>query len=304
WSSDLASDVMKAFPAPRAGPKSGGEAPGPAPRAGPKSGGEAPGPAHHAGPTSGGEAPGPAHRAGPTSGDKAPGSPPAPPQTDSAATRDVQDTGQAGIVMLMACEDVQLSEEDAILRNGVFSFYVIEALRRRAADSDGNGHVSGEEVFAYAYPLVVAWNPDQTPELYDTHAGELDVITAADRPLDRIVTEKEFPFGGDGCSKGDGGAMPWGGILEGERPRRWPWPSSFCRDAAEAMPSAKRSAGSASGPGSCRHSPNGRRPTRAGPRSASRTEALSRGTESSSSSAAERPSSTETGTTSRQRSCA
>ncbi|MHC5057544.1 MAG: caspase family protein [Planctomycetota bacterium] len=155
----------------------------------------------------------PAHRAGPTSGDEAPGSPPAPPKTDSAATRDVQDTGQAGIVMLMACEDVQLSEEDAILRNGVFSFYVIEALRRRSADADGNGHVSGEEAFAYAYPLVVAWNPDQTPELYDTHAGELDVITAADRPLDRIVTEKDFPFGGDGCSRGDGGAMPWGGIL-------------------------------------------------------------------------------------------
>ena len=123
--------------------------------------------------------------------------------TPAPATRDIQDTGQTGIVMLMACEDVELSEEDAILRNGVFSFYIIEALSRRAADADGNNFVSAEEAFTYAKPLVIAWNPDQTPELYDTYAEELDIIAAADRPLDRIVTPDDFPFGGDGCS-GDG----------------------------------------------------------------------------------------------------
>ena len=134
-------------------------------------------------------------------------SPPAAPKTPTATTRDVQDTAQAGIVMLMACEDVQLSEEDPILRNGVFSFFLIEALGRRAADLDENGYVSGEEAFAYAYVPVVEWNPDQTPELYDTYdPGELDLISAADRPLDTIVTEDDFPFGGDGCSDGGGGA--------------------------------------------------------------------------------------------------
>ena len=66
--------------------------------------------------------------------------------------------------MLMACEDVQLSVEDPILRNGVFSYFIIEALRSRAADVDANTLVSAEEAFAYAYPLVVEWNPEQTPE--------------------------------------------------------------------------------------------------------------------------------------------
>jgi hypothetical protein len=135
------------------------------------------------------------------------------------ATRDVDDTPQTGIVMLMACEDTELSEEDGILRNGVFSFYIIEALRRRAADANSNGFVSGQEAFAYAKPLVIEWNPDQTPEIYDAHGGELDIIAAADRPLDKIVTPDDFPFGGDGCS-GDGrpatpGAWAWALVLAG-----------------------------------------------------------------------------------------
>ena len=138
--------------------------------------------------------------------------PPPDRRSSTAATKDIQDTAQTGIVMLMACEDVQLSEEDPILRNGVFSYFIIEALRGRAADADADGLVSAEEAFAYAKPLVVEWNPDQTPDLYDTHAGGLDVITAADRPSEPVVTSKDFPFGGDGCSgsaEGAGGAATW-----------------------------------------------------------------------------------------------
>jgi len=140
--------------------------------------------------------------------------PPPDRRSSTAATRDIQDTAQTGIVMLMACEDVQLSEEDPILRNGVFSFFLIEALRSRATDTDANTLVSAEEAFVYAKPLVVEWNPDQTPEIYDTHAGDLDIITAADRPSEPIVTPEDFPFGGNGCSSametGAGGAAPWG----------------------------------------------------------------------------------------------
>ena len=119
----------------------------------------------------------------------------------SAAAKDVD---QAGVVLLMACDEGQDAQEDAILRNGVFSFYVIEALSRRAADVDRSGFVSAEEVYLYAMPRAAAWNPLQTAQLYDTHAGEFDLITAADRPIERIVTPGDLPFGDQGCSNGDG----------------------------------------------------------------------------------------------------
>ncbi|MHC4202425.1 MAG: caspase family protein, partial [Planctomycetota bacterium] len=119
----------------------------------------------------------------------------------SAAAKDVD---QAGVVLLMACDEGQDAQEDAILRNGVFSFYVIEALRRRAADVDWSGFVSAEEAYLYAMPLAAAWNPQQTAQLYDTHTDERDLITAADRPVERIVTPDDLPFGDQGCSSGGG----------------------------------------------------------------------------------------------------
>ncbi len=119
----------------------------------------------------------------------------------SAAAKDVD---QAGVVLLMACDEGQDAQEDAILRNGVFSFYVIEALSRRAADVNGSGFVSAEEVYLYAMPRAAAWNPQQTAQLYDSLPGELDLITAADRPIERIVTPDDLPFGDQGCASGGG----------------------------------------------------------------------------------------------------
>lgn len=134
-----------------------------------------------------------------------------------AAAKDISDTTQTGIVMLMACEEGQYSYEDPMLRHAVFTFYVVEALCRRAADTDASGFVSAGEAFTYAKPRTVAWNPGQVPQMYDALGAELDIITAGDRPLKEVVTPDDFPFGDSGgCHVGrPQGHRPGGGSSPG-----------------------------------------------------------------------------------------
>jgi hypothetical protein len=91
----------------------------------------------------------------------------------------VKDIGETGRVVLMACDDDEVSWETGVLENGVFSYYVIEGLEG-CADAEGNGDsiCSAEETFVYAEPRVVAWPPTtQHPQLYDEYPGELPITT-------------------------------------------------------------------------------------------------------------------------------
>ena len=88
-----------------------------------------------------------------------------------------KDVGEEGRVVLMACDEGELSYENGVLQNGVFSYYIVEGLNG-AADSNSNDEVSGEEAFNYANPLVVSYMGGiQNPQLYDGYTGELAITT-------------------------------------------------------------------------------------------------------------------------------
>ncbi len=80
--------------------------------------------------------------------------------------KDVDDV--TGVVVLTACDDWELSSESSQLKNGVFTYYLLDAISNANADTSRNGMLSAEEAHRYLLPLVLtqtyAW---QTPQLYD-----------------------------------------------------------------------------------------------------------------------------------------
>ncbi|MBN2018999.1 MAG: caspase family protein [Sedimentisphaerales bacterium] len=86
--------------------------------------------------------------------------------------KDLDDNGRG--VVITACDDDETSLESVLLRNGVFSYYLIEALRG-AADSDFDFSISAEECYEYLKPRALAFNPDQHAQIYDAFTGELEL---------------------------------------------------------------------------------------------------------------------------------
>lgn len=93
--------------------------------------------------------------------------------------------------------------------NGAFTHYLVEALAKKAADTNGNGLVSAEEAFAYAKPKTTALvleqeepDEDQTPAISDGIAGEIDLTV--EQVDANIVAERSvyFQYGnaGDGAT--------------------------------------------------------------------------------------------------------
>lgn len=82
----------------------------------------------------------------------------------------------AGCVVLTASDDDELSYELFLLRNGLFSFFVIRGLERYW-DWNGNGELSAEELFVYSW-LGTRWlgsrlGIDQYPQIHDDYpAGD------------------------------------------------------------------------------------------------------------------------------------
>ncbi len=95
----------------------------------------------------------------------------------------------SNLVCVTASSGTEYSWESYDLEHGVFSYYYTEALGSTSsvgpADLNGNGSVSAEEVYAYAYPKVVglvsSWSSQytQTPQMVDNYSsstsGELSV---------------------------------------------------------------------------------------------------------------------------------
>ncbi|MEN6643956.1 MAG: caspase family protein [Armatimonadia bacterium] len=87
-------------------------------------------------------------------------------------TRDLDDNA-AGVVITASDAD-EYSQESPGLQNGVFAYYVIQGLNSGAADGNKDKWFSAEELYAYAAPLVSAYNPEQTVIKYDGYSGSLN----------------------------------------------------------------------------------------------------------------------------------
>jgi len=74
--------------------------------------------------------------------------------------------GNENRVILMACAADEYSFEDPNLKNGVFTYFVVEGLEG-AADSNSDGKITAEETFDYAEPRTVSHTPQQHPQIYD-----------------------------------------------------------------------------------------------------------------------------------------
>jgi len=82
-------------------------------------------------------------------------------------SRDLNGPGYEGYVVLMACEEDKSAYESRRLKNGVFTYYIVEGLWG-PADASGDKNVSAEEDFDYAAPLVRQYKPtNQDPQLWD-----------------------------------------------------------------------------------------------------------------------------------------
>ncbi len=94
-----------------------------------------------------------------------------------------------------ACDETELSSEDSEIQNGVFAYYLLEALTN--SDANADGWAAGEEAFDYLYPKAVAYNSEQHPQEYDGWPGLANIVTwapLADQPptiaLDPAGTNK------------------------------------------------------------------------------------------------------------------
>jgi len=113
-----------------------------------------------------------------------------------AGGRGLRDDRPTEVVALAACGEAGSSFSSPSLRNGVFSFFVSEALWQPDTDTNGDGWLSAEEVFAYAAPRTTEYSPDQVAALYDSHSGELPVALAAARSYGSL---EDALLGGGGC---------------------------------------------------------------------------------------------------------
>jgi hypothetical protein len=94
----------------------------------------------------------------------------------------LQDIEGAGTVVLAAATEAQGSWEFGALRNGVFTYYLAEALHSPGADENSNGWISAEEAHRYLDGRVdsYVWNHTspqvhQNPQIGDGVSGEVDI---------------------------------------------------------------------------------------------------------------------------------
>jgi len=95
-----------------------------------------------------------------------------------------QDIQGPGRVVLTASAEDQASWESSELKNGAFTYYLVEALLSPSADANSNGWISAEEAYDYLDDRVddYVWdrvNPphtyNQNPQISDGVSGEVDL---------------------------------------------------------------------------------------------------------------------------------
>jgi len=90
-----------------------------------------------------------------------------------------------GRVVLTACKAMEQSDEYPDLQNGLFTYYLCEALKSRVADTDSNRHIDTNEAYNYLGPLVLQYSqnahslnhnrPVQHPQIYSGIPGGLEL---------------------------------------------------------------------------------------------------------------------------------
>jgi hypothetical protein len=90
------------------------------------------------------------------------------------------DVSKPGRVVLMASREDQESWEFGALKDGVFTYFLIQALWSSSADLNGDGFVSVEEAFQYLVNRVddcvfPETGYHQNPQMYDGVAGEVSL---------------------------------------------------------------------------------------------------------------------------------
>jgi len=110
--------------------------------------------------------------------------------------RAVDGGSERGPVLLAASPEAGNGRTSVALENGIFTFFVVEALWQPRTDADGDGNISAEEVFAYAAPRTTEYSLWQTPVLLDLHADELPLARAPARDFGAL---EDTAFGGGAC---------------------------------------------------------------------------------------------------------
>jgi len=86
----------------------------------------------------------------------------------------------AGGVFLTAAAETERSYESGELENGILTYFLVEGMTRTdrpiPADTNADGFLSAEELYAYASPMVVGFKPEQHPQIYDGHEGDLNFL--------------------------------------------------------------------------------------------------------------------------------
>jgi uncharacterized caspase-like protein len=113
------------------------------------------------------------------------------PRPDTTAQQWADDFAQDiegdGRVVLMAAAEDQSSWEFGELGNGVFTYYLLEALRTDTADTNDDGWVSAQEAYTYLAPRVDSYvfgktTQHQNPQISDGIGQEVDLA----RPIDPV----------------------------------------------------------------------------------------------------------------------
>lgn len=101
-------------------------------------------------------------------------------------TRDIsRDINSYKYLVLMASDDMETSSDGGDLNNGLFTYYYVEGLSTKSADTNKDSWISFEEAFYYAKPLVNDY-PDrnvQTPQIFDGDTyHDIKIIPLASTP--------------------------------------------------------------------------------------------------------------------------
>ncbi|HUW31109.1 MAG TPA: caspase family protein, partial [Planctomycetota bacterium] len=135
---------------------------------------------------------------------------------DLAGGRRMQDLDDlSGIVVLSACAEDELCGEDSELRQGILTFYLLEAMNTWRANADGDAELSAEEAFAYLRPRSsCVWYPDpperQHAQLVDAKPGEADFVAAVPGGPASIIASFNMDSAPAGWSATGGSAWAWG----------------------------------------------------------------------------------------------
>jgi WD40 repeat protein len=101
-----------------------------------------------------------------------------------------------GLVVLTASGDLEYSYERKPLKRvpsaSVFTAGLVEGLRTGTADRDGDGFISVDEAYDYAYQHVNKSGFDQTPRYWQFHGTGARIVLARS-PAGRQVTPAELP---------------------------------------------------------------------------------------------------------------